>query len=261
MSDCHRPAETTDELDEDFAALHLRVGVVAELRDAVAAVIAARVRHAEEDEARQVAIRGALRAGARPLSASTEVLAAEREIEVDGLWDQVAAVAERLIGCAAVSSGWLAEFSRLEGERQQALGKAAEDERRRETRRREVDGSSFVELAPESLRVVGKGESLKVVGKAEPIAEEVRVEASRDRLRLVGEPFVEVDDHLNALAEVLAADVAASQGVPFGTRYGRVLRDVFFEGLSGAIVALDVPSASEVAADDREADLEEGMLA
>lgn len=174
-----------DELDEDFAALRLeRVTVVAELRDAVAAVIAARVRHAEEDEARQVAIRGALRAGARPLSASLEVLAAEREIEVDGLWDQVAAVADRLIGCAAVSSGWLAEFSRLEGERQQALWEVAEDERRRETRRREVDGSSFVELAPESLAVVGKGE---------PVAEEVRVDASRDRLRLVGEPFVAVD--------------------------------------------------------------------
>jgi len=178
-----------DELDEDFAALRLeRVAVVAELRDAVAAVIAARFRHAEEDEARPAAIRDALRTGVDGLwdqvAALTGILTAERELEVAPLWDQVAAVAERLIGCAAVSSGWLAEFSRLEGERQQALWEGAEDERRRETRRREVDGSSFVELAPESLEVVGKGE---------PVAEEVRVDASRERLRLVGEPFVAVD--------------------------------------------------------------------
>lgn len=180
-----------DELDEDFAALRLeRVAVVAELRDAVAAVIAARFRHAEEDEARPAAIRDALRTGVDgvwdQVAALTGILTAERELEVAPLWDQVAAVAERLIGCAAVSTGYMAEFSRLEGERQQALGEAAEDERRRETRRREVgrevDGS-FVELAPESLRV----------GKGEPVAEEVRVEASRDRLRLVGEPFVAVD--------------------------------------------------------------------
>jgi len=72
------------------------------------------------------------------------------------------------------------------------------------------------------------------------------------------DPFI--DDHLNALVESLAADVAHSHGVPFGTRYGRVLRDVFFEGLSEAILALEVPSAREVAADDREADLEDGVL-
>jgi len=79
-----------------------------------------------------------------------------------------------------------------------------------------------------------------------------------DLRSFLDDPFI--DDHLNALVESLAADVAHSQGVPFGTRYGRVLRDVFFEGVSEAIVALDVPSARGVADDDREADLEEGML-
>lgn len=43
-----RPVE---ELDEDFAALDLeRIGVVAELREAVADVMAARLRHAEVSE-------------------------------------------------------------------------------------------------------------------------------------------------------------------------------------------------------------------
>lgn len=76
-------------------------------------------------------------------------------------------------------------------------------------------------------------------------------------------PFLDdplVDTRLNFLAEVLAADVAASQGEPFGSRYGRVLRDRFFGVLSDAIVDADIPSADEVAALDREADLEEGML-
>ncbi len=76
-------------------------------------------------------------------------------------------------------------------------------------------------------------------------------------------PFLDdplVDTRLSALAEVLAADVAASQGEPFRSRYGLLLRGRFFEVLSDAIVAADVPSADEVAVLDREADLEEGML-
>lgn len=143
-----RPVE---ELDEDFAALDLeRIGVVAELREAVADVMAARLRHAEEDEARPSATRDSLRTGTRPVATSTEVLTAERELEVDALWDQVATVAERLIDCAAVSRAWLAEWLRLEGARQ-------------------------------------------VSERDEPVPSEVRVDTSRERLRLLGDPFVSVD--------------------------------------------------------------------
>lgn len=77
-------------------------------------------------------------------------------------------------------------------------------------------------------------------------------------------PFLDdalVDERLSALAEVLAADVAASQGEPSRSRYGRVLRDRFFEVLSDAIVEADIPSADEVAVLDREADLEEERAA
>lgn len=63
-------------------------------------------------------------------------------------------------------------------------------------------------------------------------------------------PFLDdalVDTRLSALAEVLAADVAGSQGEPSQSRYGRLLRYRFFEVLSDAVADADVPSADEVA--------------